>query len=175
MKHFKLFLLSVVAISSIGTSFAQAQGPSRLQRVKNFLSRHKGKIAAGVAAAAAIGIATSVAYHGNKTMNAIEKAGLDPNDAEFSTAVKVVGLFGPLGQDRTLRLISKAMEKNIITYEQAAAFLLSNTGDALAHYFDVNPKMFKARATQAGIKGKGRAKLAEVKNGWNNFKTWFSS
>ena len=175
MKHFKLFLLSLVAVSSIGTSFMQAEGPSRWQKVKNFMSRHRGKITAGVAAAAGIGIATGVAYHGNKTMNALEKAGLSPSDAEFETAVAVVGLMGPLGEERTLRLIKNAMENHIITGEQAAAFLLSDTGNALAYYFGVQPYKFKAKVAAAGISVRTKAKLNEMKSGWNNFMSWLKS
>ena len=108
-------------------------------------------------------------------MNALEKAGLSPSDAEFETAVAVVGLMGPLGEERTLRLIKNAMENHIITGEQATAFLLSDIGNALAHYFGVQPYVFKLNVTRAGITGSGQAKRKEILYGWNNFMSWLKN
>lgn len=171
MKHIKLFLIAAMAISTATPTLAES--PSRWQKVKTFLQKHKRKIAVGIGAAAAIGVTLAAGYHANKTLDALEKAGLSSSDPEFGDAVAVVAFFGPLGEQNTLDLFKRALDKKIITNEQAAALVLSDTGNALAYYFGVSPVTFKAKITKIGITQAARAKMDEVRNGLTNVMNFF--
>ncbi len=125
---------------------------------QSFFQKHKRKLIAGAAAAATIGIAVALGLHTDKTMSAIEKAGIRPSDSKFNTAVKVVGLLGPLGPDRALDMIVRATtmidpvtEAPILSPAEAAVLVHSKVGDALAYYFGLKPWAFKLKATQKGL------------------------
>ncbi len=147
-----------LAISSCTTFKLESR--SIKHKITHFLKKHSWKIAAGLAAAAAIGIvALKLNEHADKTEQAIRDAGIRLFDDEYETAVIAVGLLGPLGEDRTLKLISLALDKKIISRKEAAGLIYTDIGAALANYFDVTTLGFRTRAT---VKGIGRVYGATV-------------
>ena len=168
MKGLKLFLIGTLAFSTVAPALAKKDVDDR-----TFWQKHKGKFAKGAALAAAIGIAIGVGFHVDKTRRAISKAGIKSSDNEFEDAVAVVAFFGPLGMDRTLTTLSKAVEKGVITANFAAYIVFSDIGEALAYYFGVFPAEFRAKATTRGINAIGKRLLKKAKEGfrrgWNAF------
>ncbi len=168
MKGLKLLLACTIAFSTVAPALAKKDVDDR-----TFWQKHKGKFAKGAAIAAAIGIAIGVGFHVDKTRRAISKAGIKSSDDEFEDAVAVVALLGPLGMDRTLTALSKAVEKNVITANFAADIVFSDIGAALAYYFGVSPTEFRAKAGVKGMKETGRRLFKKgkegFKKGWNAF------
>ena len=161
MKGLKLLLACTIAFSTVAPALAKKDVDDR-----TFWQKHKGKFAKGAAIAAAIGIAIGVGFHVDKTRRAISKAGIKSSDDEFENAVAVVSFFGPLGMDRTLSILSKAVDKNVITTNFAAYIVFSDIGAALAYYFGVSPAEFRAKATTRGINAIGKRLLKKAKEGF---------
>jgi len=172
----RIGLLSVALL--LGAS-VPVQAASKKQ---SFFQKHKRKLIAGVAAAAAIGLSVALALHTDKTMTAIEKADIKPGNPEFGTAVAMVGLLGPLGVDRALNMIVKATKttnpvtgKPILSKIEAVGLVHSNVGSALAKYFGLKPVYFKGLATGKGLgvaaggvtAGAIGAAGSKLKQGWN--------
>lgn len=166
MKVINLLLLSSLAASGMTVSMVQAkEGP-----VRAFLKKHKKKIIAGVAAAAAVGGAILLGAHANKTMTAIKAAGLTSSDDEYTTALLWVGLLGPVGKDRAGQLIDLAVQKGVIKAETKTSILCSKVGEALGKYWGVGTaaSLFGCGKTlvkglTAAVKEEGRAFLSWAK------------
>lgn len=109
-------------------------------RVRAFLRKHRGKIAAGVALAATIGAAVGLYYHGKKVRLAVEQAGIE---AEYrATAITIVGLLGTIGPERTLKFFRWATTTNIpflnekvVSDKEFFSLVSAGIGNALAYYF----------------------------------------
>lgn len=171
MKGLKLLLACTIAFSTVAPALAK-----RDQDDRTFWQKHKGKFAKGAALAVAVGIAIGVGFHVDKTRRAISKAGIKSSDDEFEDAIAVVAFFGPLGMDRTLSLLSKAIDQRIVSSNFVAYIVFSKIGAALAYYFGVSPAEFRAKASTKGITQLAKRVLKEVKKefkkGWNNFTAW---
>ena len=135
------------------------------KKKQNFFQKHKGKLIAGAAAALALGIGIALGMHTDKTMKAIEKAGISPEDDLFNQAVGAVGLLGPLGMQRTIDLMNAAIDRRAITTKQASSLVVGDIGKALVIYWGVeeqlNDEKAIERAHSAYIRaaGFGRIKL----------------
>ena len=167
----RIGMVSLVALLGVSAPLAAQQKKSFIQSAKEFLSKNKSKIAAGVAAAAAIGLTVALGYHANKTMNAIEKAGLKPSDELFSDAVAAVGLLGPLGMDRTIKLMQKAIDRNLITTEEASVLVLTDIGKALANYWGVKHAEYVAKAGFSRFRGAVKRAKQEAEKAVNALKS----
>lgn len=129
MKVLNLILLCSLALSGC-TAFANPG-------VKEFLQKHKGKLKAGVAAAAAIGLAIALTKHAGKTMKALEKAKIDSNNPWYGITLAFVGAFGPLGKDNMNKVFNAAEKVGLISSEYRTDILChSPVGPALAAYWD---------------------------------------
>ncbi len=161
MKGLKLLLACTIAFSAVAPALAKKDVDDR-----TFWQKHKGKFAKGAAIAAAIGIAIGVGFHVDKTRRAISKAGIKSSDNEFEDAIAVVAFFGPLGMDRTISLLSRAVEKKVISADFATYIVFSDIGAALAYYFGVSPAEFRTKATASGIKKIAKRLLKKAKEGF---------
>lgn len=133
-------------VSRIGLlSLALLLGASAPAQAQSFFQKHKSKIVAGVAAAAAIGLTVALGLHANKTDQAVKKAGMG-DSPDYPDAVLVVGFLGPLGMDRTIQLLNTAIDQKIITREDAASIIITDIGKALAIYWGVPHRIYKAKA-----------------------------
>ncbi len=157
MKSLKLFLVLAIAASSFATVMPQKRRP-----FLEWMKKHRAPIAAGIAATVAIGVAAvGLTYHGIKVKKALDQAGINSNYEYYDVAIAAVGLLGPLGKTKTLKLFKNALEKKLLTYDEAAMILLPPIGKALAYYFGVNPAAFQAEA--AVVVGKTAVKIAVQK------------
>ena len=77
-----------------------------------------------------------------------------------------MALLGPLGADKALWTISKAIPK-FLSAQEAAALVFSKTGAALAYYFGLTPTAFISKAGAQGIKEVGRIIHEKVKKAAN--------
>ncbi len=132
-KTMALGLLFSMAASHVEISVA---APAKQeQKQKTFWQRHKAKIIGGLVAAGVLITGAALAYHTNKTMSAIADAGIRPQDRVFPKAVAIVGLLGPMGQERCLASIKKAKGEE----KAIAKVFASPIGAALAYYYGTKP------------------------------------
>jgi hypothetical protein len=126
--------------------------------------KHGAKVKAGIAIAALVGAAIGLAYHGNKTKKAVEEAGITMDDPEaYANAIAIVGLLGPLGPDKTIKLLEAALKREVISPNFAVYVVFDDVGKALANYYGINVTAFRIQAGTAGIKG-------VVTAGWEQLK-----
>ncbi len=147
MKGLKLLLACTIAFSTVAPALAKQDEPGK---VRAFLQKHRGKIAAGVALAAAIGTAITVALHVDKTQKAIEEANIDPKYENVATVI--VGLLGWVGENRLIRGFEWATKtdfpglmpkQKIVTNEEFGFLIATNIDDAFAQY--IYPDSFRNR------------------------------
>ena len=139
-KIMALGLLFSMAASRVEISVAAPA--QQEQKQKTFWQRHRAKFAAGLVVAGVLITGAALAYHGNKTMSAIKKAGIVPGDPLLSKAVAIVGLLGPMGQRKCLSLIKRAVDKDADKTVIAKVFV-SQIGDALAYYYGIDSTLLR--------------------------------
>ncbi len=149
MKGLKLLLACTIAFSTVAPALAKQDEPGK---VRAFLQKHRGKIAAGVALAAAIGTAITLYHHVKKVDRALTRANIEPQYEDKAAAI--VGLLGFLGEDRILKVFRWATttdvpglfpKQKIVTNEEFAMLVLTDIDDALAYY--VYPDSRRSRVT----------------------------
>lgn len=162
-------IVLALAISSFATVIPK-EAPSAWQKTKSFLKKHRSKIAAGVTAAAIIGLTIGLAYHGNRTMKAIEAAGITPSDEEFMIAIEYVGLLGPLGPTRATALILKAKDLGYLSSNDVGAIATSKIGTALCKYWGITQFKFVGNLGFSLVKQKIEPYHKALKEGVNQLK-----
>jgi hypothetical protein len=129
----RIGLLSVALL--LGASAPVQAAPKN----QSFFQKHKSKLIAGVTTAAAIGLTVALSMHVNKTSAALKGAGIDSNYMDYDKAVAAVGLLGPLGMEKTLKVMQYVIDKKMINNPTDLAILVTpKIGRALAKYWGLS-------------------------------------
>ncbi len=91
-------------------------------------------------------------FYSNAAKEAVADAGIKETSSNYDRSLKCITVLGPLGVDGAIDALMRAQKEGILTAGEVSYIIHSSIGTALAHYFDVSPVKFRAKADAAGIK-----------------------